>query len=134
MRAKPLIEEYTRDVFNGFNLPYTDLTLTDDYSLILHSPKGRETLDMLSGGERIAAALALRVGLSRALIGSMLALIILDEPTIHLDSLRRRELVEFIRKLQTIPQTIVVTHDKEFEDSADRIIEVKKIDGVSVVR
>ena len=134
MRAKPLIEEYTRDVFNGFNLPYTDLTLTDDYSLILHSPQGRETLDMLSGGERIAAALALRVGLSRALSGSMLELIILDEPTIHLDSLRRRELVEVIRKLQTIPQTIVVTHDKEFEDSADRIIEVEKVNGVSVVR
>ncbi|MFV2040392.1 MAG: AAA family ATPase [Candidatus Hydrothermarchaeales archaeon] len=133
-RAKPLIEEYTREVFNGFNLPYTDLTITDDYSLTLHSPKGAETLDMLSGGERIAAALALRVGLSRALSGSMLELIILDEPTIHLDAQRRRELVDIVKRLATIPQTIVVTHDKEFEEAADRIIEVEKINGVSVVR
>jgi DNA repair exonuclease SbcCD ATPase subunit len=27
-----------------------------------------------------------------------------------------------------------VTHDKEFEESADRIIEVEKVDGVSVVK
>ena len=134
LKARPLIEDYTREVFNGFNLPYTDLTLTDDYSIKVHSPRGAETLDMLSGGERIAAALALRVGLSRALSGPVMELIILDEPTIHLDVLRRRELVDVIKRLATIPQTIVVTHDKEFEEGADRIIEVQKADGVSVVR
>lgn len=134
LQAKPLIEEYTRDIFMSFNLPYNDLTLTDDYSLKVHGDKGEESLDMLSGGERIAAALALRVGLSRALSGPLMELIILDEPTIHLDAHRRRELVEVIRRLAIIPQTIVVTHDKEFEESADRIIEVEKVNGVSMVK
>jgi exonuclease SbcC len=134
LKARPLIEEYTRDVFGRFNLPYSDVTLTDDFSLKVHGEGGEESIDMLSGGERIAAALALRVGLSRALSGPVMELIILDEPTIHLDAQRRRELVEVIRKLAIIPQTIVVTHDKEFEESADRIIEVEKMDGVSVVR
>jgi exonuclease SbcC len=134
IKAKPLIEEYARDVFLSFNLPYNDVTLTDDFSLVVHGEGGEESIDMLSGGERIAAALALRIGLSRALSGPVMELIILDEPTIHLDSERRRELVEVIRRLATIPQTIVVTHDKEFEESADRIIEVEKVDGVSVVK
>jgi exonuclease SbcC len=134
IRARPLIEEYTREVFLSFNLAYSDVTLTDDYSILVHGANGEERVDMLSGGERIAAALALRVGLSRAIAGQRLELLILDEPTIHLDAQRRRELVEVIRRLSTIPQTIVVTHDKEFEEAADRIIEVEKIDGVSVVK
>ncbi len=110
------------------------MTLTDDYSIIVHGPNGEERVDMLSGGERIAAALALRVGLSRALSGQRLELLILDEPTIHLDSQRRRELVDIIKNLSLIPQTIVVTHDKEFEEAADRVIEVEKINGVSRVK
>jgi exonuclease SbcC len=134
IRARPLIEEYTREVFLSFNLPYSDVTLTDDYSITVHGANGEESVDMLSGGERIAAALALRVGLSRALSGQRLELLILDEPTIHLDVYRRRELVDIIKNLSLIPQTIVVTHDKEFEEAADRIIEVEKVNGVSVVR
>jgi exonuclease SbcC len=133
-RVRPLIEEYTREVFLSFNLPYSDLTLTDDYSITVHGVNGEESVDMLSGGERIAAALALRVGLSRALAGQRLELLILDEPTIHLDQPRRRELVEIVRNLSIIPQSIVVTHDKEFEEAADRVIEVEKVNGVSVVR
>ena len=81
----------------------------------------------------MAAALALRVGLSRAISGPVMELIILDEPTIHLDAQRRKELVDVIKRLATIPQTIVVTHDKEFEEAADTIIEVEKRNGVSVV-
>jgi len=133
LRAKPLIEGHAREVFQRFNLPYTDLTVTEDFSLILHGDGGEETVDMLSGGERIAAALALRIGLSKALSGPVMELLVLDEPTVHLDEQRRRELVEVIKRLATIPQTIVVTHDREFEESADRIIEVKKVDGVSQV-
>jgi exonuclease SbcC len=134
IRARPLIEEYAREVFLSFNLPYSDVTLTDDYSIKVHGANGEESVEMLSGGERIAAALALRIGLSRAIAGQRLELLILDEPTIHLDLQRRRELVDVIRNLSLIPQTIVVTHDKEFEEAADRVIEVEKVRGVSMVR
>lgn len=132
-RALPLIESHTKEIFDMFDLPYTDLELTDDFNVVLFSSQGEESVDMLSGGERIAAALALRMGIAKALSGSAMELIILDEPTIHLDSQRRQDLVEIIKKLSIIPQTIVVTHDKEFENAADRLIVVEKIDGISRV-
>jgi len=132
-RALPLIESYTREIFDMFDLPYTDLELTDDFNVVVFSPHGEESVDMLSGGERIAAALALRMGIAKALSGSAMELIILDEPTIHLDSQRRQDLVEIIKKLSLVPQTIVVTHDKEFEQAADRLIVVEKVHGISKV-
>jgi exonuclease SbcC len=132
-RALPLIESYTKEIFDMFDLPYTDLELTDDFNVVLYGPHGEESVDMLSGGERIAAALALRMGIAKALSGSAMELIILDEPTIHLDSQRRQDLVEIIKKLSIIPQTIVVTHDKEFEQAADKLIVVEKVDGISKV-
>lgn len=132
--ARPLIEQYTREIFDAFNLPYTDIELTDDFSMMVYGPAGEESVDMLSGGEKIAAALALRLGIAKALSGPAMELIILDEPTIHLDSLRRRELVDIIRHLSTIPQTIVVTHDKEFEEAADTLIVVEKEGGISKVK
>lgn len=134
IKSKPLVERYTREVFDMFNLPYTDLTLTEDFTMVVYSPHGEESVDMLSGGERIASALALRIGIAKALSGSAMELIMLDEPTIHLDAQRRKELVEIIKRLSSIPQTIVVTHDKEFENAADRLILVEKIEGISQVK
>jgi exonuclease SbcC len=132
-RALPLIEQYTREVFEEFNLPYSELTLNEDFSITLFGPLGEESADMLSGGERIALALALRLGIAKALSGSAMEMIMLDEPTIHLDAQRRQELVEIIKKLSSIPQTIVVTHDKEFEQAADKLLVVEKKAGVSRV-
>lgn len=133
VRAKPLIEKYTREIFDEFGLPYSDISLSEDFDLKLYGIAGEESADMLSGGERIASALALRLGISKALAGSTTELIMLDEPTIHLDATRRRELVEIIKKLATIPQTIVVTHDKEFEGAADKLLQVEKKAGISRV-
>jgi exonuclease SbcC len=133
-RARPLIERHAREEFQKFHLPYSDISLTEDFEITLYGPEGDVRMDMLSGGERIAAALALRIGIAKALAGQAMELLMLDEPTIHLDATRRRELVEIIKSLATIPQTIVVTHDKEFEGAADRLLVVEKMDGVSIVR
>ncbi|WP_457554400.1 AAA family ATPase [Candidatus Pyrohabitans sp.] len=133
MRALPLIELYTREIFEEFNLPYSELSISEDFSITLYGPLGEESAEMLSGGERIALALALRLGIARALSGSALEMIMLDEPTIHLDAQRRQDLVEIIKRLTSIPQTIVVTHDKEFEQAADRLLLVEKRAGVSRV-
>jgi exonuclease SbcC len=131
LKSKPLIERYAREIFGSFNLPYSDLMLTDDFNIVLYGPEGEESVEMLSGGERISSALALRMGIAKALSGPAMELIILDEPTIHLDAQRRQELVEIIKRLSSIPQTIVVTHDKEFEQAADRLISVEKVNGIS---
>ncbi len=132
--AMPLIEQHTREIFQEFNLPYTELMLSDDLSVTLYGPLGMVSTDMLSGGERVALALALRLGIARALAGGAMELIMLDEPTVHLDVQRRQELVEVVRKLSAVPQTVVVTHDWEFEQAADVLIVVEKKNGVSRVR
>ncbi|MFQ5815932.1 MAG: hypothetical protein ACE5G7_05490, partial [Candidatus Hydrothermarchaeaceae archaeon] len=135
VRHKPRIERYAREHFDKFNLAYTDVSLTDDYSMVVYDSQGERSADMLSGGERISAALALRFGIASELLesASAMELMILDEPTIHLDEHRRLELVEIVKRLSSIPQTIVVTHDREFEAAADRLISVRKEGGVSNV-
>ena len=134
VRSKPLVEKYTREVFEEFDLPYLDISLTEDFDLIVYDLLGDQSSEMLSGGERITSALALRIGIAKALSGSAMELIILDEPTTHLDAVRRRDLVEIIKRLSSIPQTLIVTHDKEFENAADTLIEIEKNEGVSRVK
>ncbi len=132
--AMPRIEHHTREIFQEFNLPYTELVVSDDLSVSLYGPLGEVSAEMLSGGEKVAVALALRLGIARALAGGAMEMIMLDEPTVHLDAQRRQELVDVVRKLASVPQTVVVTHDWEFEQAADALIVVEKKEGVSEVR
>src|ERR671930_40315 len=79
--------------------------------------------DSLSGGEKVAVALALRLGIANIMGSNKLDFIILDEPTTHLDYERRKSLVKIISEafregLGPISQTVIITHDAEiFEDS-----------------
>lgn len=134
-RARPMLERYATEMFGEFQLAYSALRITEDYNLLLLSPETPEGLDLsaASGGERVAAALALRAAIARLLAGSRLELLVLDEPTVHLDDVRRRELVPVLRGLGTIPQILVVTHDEELEAAADVIWRVRKEGGVSAV-
>ncbi|WP_316504577.1 SMC family ATPase [Nitrosopumilus sp.] len=85
-----------------------------------------ETLDLesLSGGEKVSVALSLRLGMASLLGASNLNLMILDEPTTHLDAERKKSLVGVLSQLSDISssempmQFIIITHDAEiFEDS-----------------
>ncbi|MBP1448927.1 MAG: SMC family ATPase, partial [Thermoproteus sp.] len=62
----------------------------------------------LSLGEVNLVALALRVALAKALFGRP-PLLILDEPTEHLDEEHRRRIVELVRDLSRDVKTVVVT-------------------------
>jgi exonuclease SbcC len=130
-RAVPAIESHIRDFFREFNFEYSDISLSEDYDVTLHGPGGPSTGLMMSGGERIAAALALRLGIARTLAGSSAETVMLDEPTIFLDEQRRQDLIEVLRKMSVMPQMIVVTHDPAMEDAADSVTVIKKEKGVS---
>ena len=79
--------------------------------------------NQLSGGERQ------RVAAARALMMSP-DIILADEPTGSLDEKNKKELSELLLKLRKeYGQTILlVTHDKELAETADRVIEI--VDGV----
>ena len=127
------IQVYARRFFEKFNFNYSDLTLNDEYDITITGPEGLATLDMVSGGEKIAIALSLRLAITQVMSKGDIETILLDEPTIHLDSFRKQELINVLRSMAIIPQMIIVTHDDELENAADYIIKLKKVDGISRV-
>ncbi|BES81423.1 AAA family ATPase [Pyrodictium abyssi] len=133
--VRNILEYHLRDTLMKFNIDFLDVRLEDDYSVVLVTREGEKTVSMLSGGERIALAIAYRLALARV-VGERIESMIMDEPTIHLDEEKRRELVEIIKyglEASGLLQLIVVTHDREIEDAADKVVEVVKVDGASVV-
>ena len=74
--------------------------------------------------EKVSVALALRLGMASLLGASNLNLMILDEPTTHLDTERKKSLVDVLSQLSRIEksqlpmQFLIITHDEEiFENS-----------------
>jgi len=138
-KARRLIETYTREFLERFNLDLSDIKIDEDFNITLIGPHGEHTVDQISGGERIALAIALRMALARTLVGYSIESMILDEPTVFLDEYRRRELIEILKYAfkgasKLVPQLIVVSHDRELEEAADVIYTVDKEGGYSIVR
>ncbi len=136
-RSRPLLEKITRDFFERFNLEFSDVQINDDYDISVIGPAGVQTIDQISGGERVALAIALRLAIAR-LPSSKVETIIMDEPTTHLDEERRKELVNILNSFfkeggRIIPQMIVITHHHEIEDAADLLYNVRKKEGTSIV-
>jgi len=97
---------------------------TRDVSITCFSKNEVLELESLSGGEKVSVALALRLGMASLLGASNLNLMILDEPTTHLDAERKKSLVGVLSQLSNISnsetpmQFLIITHDAEiFEDS-----------------
>ncbi len=95
-----------------------------DISIACYSKNEVLDLESLSGGEKVSVALALRLGMANLLGASNLNLMILDEPTTHLDAERKKSLVGVLSQLSNISnsespmQFMIITHDAEiFEDS-----------------
>ena len=132
-QSKPLIQKYTREFFEKFNFNYSDLILSDTYNISIYGPEGKVKLGMVSGGEKIAIALSLRLAITQVMSQGSIETILLDEPTIHLDSFRRQELINVLRSMSIIPQMIIVTHDSELETAADTLIKISKEDGISKI-
>lgn len=81
---------------------------------ILHR-KLDERGGLLSGGERR------RVALARALLKPA-PILLLDEPTAHLDADSERRLIEAIRRGAVGRTTIIVTHSAALAQAADRVV------------
>ncbi|MDK2783493.1 MAG: repair protein SbcC/Rad50 [Thermococcaceae archaeon] len=136
-RIAPVISELATDYIENFNMDITDIYLSEDFDITVVKNSVEVPTSTLSGGERVAVALALRLAIARALSRN-LSVIIMDEPTTHLDEERRKDLVEildrFFKSRGAIPQVIIVTHHPELENVADTLYLVRNVDGVSQVQ
>jgi exonuclease SbcC len=136
-RARPVLEKATRDLFERFNLSYSDVKIDDNYNISVLGPAGEQDIDQISGGERVALAIALRLAIAQVLSGKV-ETIIMDEPTTHLDEERRKELVNILNSFfreggRIIPQILIITHHIEIQEVADITYSVKKNDGYSMI-
>jgi len=100
------------------------ISLSEKKDITCYSKNEKLDLKSLSGGEKVCVSLALRLGMASLLGASNINLMILDEPTTHLDAKRKKELVNVLSQLSNISnkiipmQFIIITHDSEiFENS-----------------
>ena len=131
--SRPMIQKHTKEFFKEFNFNYSDLIIDENYDVTVYGPEGESSISMVSGGEKIAIALALRLGITQAVSNGELNTILLDEPTIHLDASRRHELINLLKEMSKLPQMIIVTHEAQLENAADNLIKVEKENGISKV-
>jgi DNA repair protein SbcC/Rad50 len=89
--------------------------------------------EALSGGERTALALAYRLALGEVVRGLdrlNLSTLILDEPTDGFSPEQVQRMGELIAELGG-PQVILVSHEAALAGVADRVVRVRKTDGLS---
>jgi len=110
----------------GMGISAVQLREGEDLEIVCYGQSGEMSVEQMSGGERVAVALALRFAMARLVGGSRADFVILDEPTADLDAEHRRRLVELVASMGGSAgpqiQIIVITHDREaFEESSVEI-------------
>ena len=126
--ALEIISQKASDYLEKLNTKIQRISLSEktrDVNISCYSRNTVLDIESLSGGEQVSVALALRLGMSHLLGASNLNFMILDEPTAHLDSERRKSLVNVLSQLTNLKeddssmQFIIITHDAEiFDDSS----------------
>ncbi|MGI0019128.1 MAG: AAA family ATPase [Nitrososphaera sp.] len=124
--ALGMISRKASDYASLFNIGISRIELAEkarEIAITCYGKNGEINMDSLSGGEKVAVALALRLGIAHMMGSGKLDYVILDEPTTHLDEERRKALVRIISEAfregsGPLSQMLIITHDSEiFEDS-----------------
>ena len=108
-----------------------ELRWTHDYAVLITEHGEEKEFNQLSGGEQMAASLAVRFALLKILSGC--DVVFLDEPTQNMDEMRREKLSEQILNISGFQQIFVISHDDTFNEKYENVIKVEKIDGESRV-
>jgi exonuclease SbcC len=129
------IGEISQEASNIFSEIMDDhsssLKWVNDYDIEIDSNGQTKYFRQLSGGERMSAALSVRLALLKAL--SNCDFVFLDEPTQNMDEIRREKLSEEITKIRGFKQVFVISHDDTFNEKYGNVIRIEKIDGESRV-
>lgn len=111
--------------------PAVSLEWGTDYEIRTRIRTEEREFKQLSGGEQMAAALAVRLALLQTI--SNLRVAFLDEPTAHMDATRRTNLAAQIQNLRSFDQLVVISHDDSFDTLFGHVVRLVKRDGVTVV-
>ncbi|MBX3266831.1 MAG: hypothetical protein KF831_09015 [Acidobacteria bacterium] len=96
----------------------------EDYGIYVEEGGHERPFVSLSGGEQMAAALAVRLALLKQL--SDIRIAFFDEPTTNMDAERRENLAMQIGQITHFDQLFVISHDDTFEGYLDHEIRVEK--------
>jgi DNA repair protein SbcC/Rad50 len=141
--ALNLISNKSSDYINTFNVGISKISLLEkprEIKVLCYGKRGEIDIVSLSGGEKVAVSLALRMGIAYLMGSSKIDFIVLDEPTSNLDEERRRSFVKIIsnvfnKGVGPLSQMIIITHDEEiFENSEiEQIYKFSMSDKGSIV-
>jgi exonuclease SbcC len=116
------------EILNNYALR---LSWSETYEITVENQGRLRAFSQLSGGEQMAAALAVRLALLKEMTGIDVAFF--DEPTTNLDGERRDNLAEQMMNIRGFSQLFVISHDDTFERSTQHVIRIAKDNGVSRV-
>jgi ABC-type multidrug transport system fused ATPase/permease subunit len=88
------------------------------HPFIQRLPDGYATV-VGAGGHGLSAGQRQRIGLARALLRDA-SLLVLDEPTVHLDRDAARQVAATVEELRGSRTIVLLTHDRELAARADR--------------
>ncbi len=112
--------------------PTETLVWDKTYNLRVRVKGQDKPFDSLSGGEKMAAALAVRLAILERLASVGMAF--LDEPTANLDTEKKQNLVNQLESLEGLGQLTVVSHDRTFEAMTERAVVLEKDETEEVTR
>lgn len=137
--AQHIVQEFMGEISAEANSLYCaimddfsqDMRWNEDYSITIVENGEEKHFLQLSGGEKMGAALAVRLALLKVMANS--DFVFLDEPTQNMDEVRRGNLSEQIMNIKGFKQVFVISHDDTFNERYAHVVKIQKINGESIV-
>ena len=120
-RINMIASDIYRDLIDVENV---QLSWKNDYNVKIETNNSVREYRQLSGGEQMAAALAIRLAILKVLTNADFAFF--DEPTTNLDQDKRSNLAKCIQNIKGFRQIFVISHDNTFEENAENVIRFTK--------
>ncbi|PSN98653.1 hypothetical protein B9Q05_12555 [Candidatus Marsarchaeota G2 archaeon ECH_B_1] len=133
------ISAFSTDYIQLFGTGISEIKISEGESKVgieCYMSSGFQDINTMSGGEKVAIAVAIRFAIAKLLSTGSIDFIIIDEPTNYLDEERKKAFVDLVRNMgQAVRQLVIITHDREiFEnESVNAVFPFEKINGESHV-